>query len=263
MNRNIYVWVAIAAIVIGGASLGYWLGGRDSAPDVEDNLELAPDLVSIPPALPEFGTDPDQLPRRPGRLRGVNLKTSDEPVRELVSEVAPDPELVSWLANEDLVRRAAAAVANIAAGKSPGQVLDFLAPSNPFAVVERDGEQFIDPRTYQRYDRVANVIAGLDVANLVFLYQELAPLIGEAYREIGPPGANFDEVLQAAIKELLATPVPLNEERVETKVVTYTYADPELEALSEAQRQLLRMGPGNVRKIQAKLRELAAALAAG
>jgi hypothetical protein len=40
------------------------------------------------------------------------------------------------------------------------------------------------------------------------------------------------------------------------------YADPALEALTPAQKQLLRTGPRNVRLVQAKLRELQAALAA-
>jgi hypothetical protein len=40
----------------------------------------------------------------------------------------------------------------------------------------------------------------------------------------------------------------------------YEYADRKLEALTPAQKQLLRMGPSNVARIQAKLREVQAAL---
>ena len=39
--------------------------------------------------------------------------------------------------------------------------------------------------------------------------------------------------------------------------VSYTYEDARLESLSAAQKQLLRMGPRNVRLVQAKLREIA------
>ena len=42
--------------------------------------------------------------------------------------------------------------------------------------------------------------------------------------------------------------------------IGYAYVDPRLESLSAAQKQLLRMGPENVRTIQAKLREIALAL---
>ena len=41
---------------------------------------------------------------------------------------------------------------------------------------------------------------------------------------------------------------------------SYHFADPALEELSPAQKTLLRMGPGNARLVQAKLRELAPAL---
>jgi hypothetical protein len=43
--------------------------------------------------------------------------------------------------------------------------------------------------------------------------------------------------------------------------VTYEFADPEIEELSAAQRQLLRFGPDNVTTIQQKLSEIRAALA--
>ncbi|GMU06211.1 DUF3014 domain-containing protein [Corallococcus caeni] len=44
------------------------------------------------------------------------------------------------------------------------------------------------------------------------------------------------------------------------KGALYVYADPSLEALGAAEKHLLRMGPENMRKLQAKLTELAAAL---
>ena len=50
--------------------------------------------------------------------------------------------------------------------------------------------------------------------------------------------------------------------KVEQLIVTYAWADDELEALSGAQRHFLRMGPENVSLIQGKLRELRAAMAA-
>jgi hypothetical protein len=60
--------------------------------------------------------------------------------------------------------------------------------------------------------------------------------------------------------ELLETPVVERPVKVEKKILSYTMADESLEGLSQAQKQLLRMGPKNVRLIQGKIRELAAAL---
>lgn len=59
-----------------------------------------------------------------------------------------------------------------------------------------------------------------------------------------------------AIDELLDTPeVPVPVE-VYTDSVAYKYADSRLENLNEPQKQLLRTGPDNMRRIKAKLREL-------
>jgi hypothetical protein len=42
--------------------------------------------------------------------------------------------------------------------------------------------------------------------------------------------------------------------------IGYAYADPRLETMSAAQKQLFRMGPDNVRAVQGKLREIASLL---
>jgi hypothetical protein len=42
----------------------------------------------------------------------------------------------------------------------------------------------------------------------------------------------------------------------------YKYADPELEALPDAQKLLLRMGPDNILKLKTKLQQIQSALQA-
>ena len=53
---------------------------------------------------------------------------------------------------------------------------------------------------------------------------------------------------------MLAVPVPEQPPELVKGVLTYRYADPELEALSPAAKHLLRLGPENAREIQEKLR---------
>ena len=201
--------------------------------------------------------------RLSARLRGTTLATSDAVVRELVSEVSANPALASWLVNEDLVRRFVASVDNIASGISPQTHLDFLRPKVRFEVNERrDGVLVIDPDSYERYDIVATVFTSVDTDGAVALYRELEPLIDEAYAEIGPANADFDDRLDRAFDLLLAVPVLDGPAEVEQLVVTYAWADDRIEALSGAQRHFLRLGPENVKAIQSKLEELRAALAA-
>jgi hypothetical protein len=56
------------------------------------------------------------------------------------------------------------------------------------------------------------------------------------------------------------TPIPDGFAELSGETVAYRYVDERFERLSSAQKQLLRMGPQNARKIQKKLTELKSAL---
>jgi hypothetical protein len=253
-NRTI-IAIFVVLVVIIAAAFGWWYLSRD---EVDEPLEGA--AVSTPTPVPE--PTPTLEERLSTRLRGTTLATSDAVVRELAAEISSHPKLAAWLVNEDLIRRFVASVDNIASGVSPQAHLDFLRPKESFEVDERrNGALVIEPDSYGRYDLVARVFASFDTDGTVTLYRELEPLIDEAYAEIGPAGADFDDRLDRAFDSLLAVPVLEGDAEVEQLIVTYAWADDELEALSGAQRHLLRMGPHNVSLIQAKLGELRAALA--
>jgi hypothetical protein len=182
-------------------------------------------------------------------------------VRELVRKITSHPSAVAWLATNGLIRNFTVVVGNVADGATPAKQLRVLRPGSAFAIVERNGQRFIDPRSYQRYDAIADAVASIDPPGASRLYATLKPRIGEAYAQLGQPANSFDSALERAIVALLQTPVVDGPVRVESKGGTgYRYADPNLEGLTAAQRQLLRTGPRNVRKIQAALRQLAIAL---
>ncbi len=190
----------------------------------------------------------------------VELNESDELVRELAKELSSHPQLAMWMMSKDLIRKFVAAVDNIAQGHSPRPQIDFFKPEGDFEVIEESGEYFLDPETYKRYDMVGDVFSSLDTKGCVTLYKKLTPALQEAYQELGYPDAKFDDTLRKAINVLLKVPVVDKNIQVEKKVITYMLVDPELENLSSAQKHLLRMGPDNVRSIQAKLREMSQAL---
>jgi hypothetical protein len=254
-NRTIIsIFVALVVVIV--AVFGWWYLNRDT---VDEPLETG--VAAAPTPVPE--PTPTLEERLSSRLRGTTLATSDIVVRELASEISSHPKLAAWLVNEDLVRRFVASVDNIASGISPQAHLDFLRPREGFEVdVQRNGVLVVEPGSYGRYDLVAQVFASLDTDGTVALYRELEPLIDEAYAEIGPANADFDDRLDTAFDLLLAVPVLEEPAQVEQLIVTYAWADDELEALSGAQRHFLRMGPENVSLIQGKLGELRAALAA-
>jgi DUF3014 family protein len=188
------------------------------------------------------------------------LAESDALVRGMARELSPQSPLSDWLSMEGLIPRFVAAVDNVADGESPSPNIAFLKPTAKFQTVERNGRVYLDPRSYARYDAVANVVSSLDPHATVALYRKLQPLYDDAYRDLGHPDGYFDDALARAIPALLATPVLDRDVELVPKVVTYAFADPKLEGLRPAQKHFLRMGPRNVGLIQVQLRALAAEL---
>jgi hypothetical protein len=77
---------------------------------------------------------------------------------------------------------------------------------------------------------------------------------------LGYPDRDFQDNVFRAIKVMLHAPVVEGEIEVEEGIVSYRMVDDHLEDLNEVQKHLIRMGPQNTQKIQAKLREMALAL---
>jgi len=245
------LWIAAIIGVVIAALVGYFIYGRRPAP--------APPAAAAKPAETEVAVQP--LGRDAERITVPPLDESDPLVRELVRKITSHPSALAWLATNGLIRNFTVVVGNVADGATPAKQLRVLRPGSAFAIVERNGQRFIDPRSYQRYDAIADAVASIDPSGASRLYATLKPRIGEAYAQLGQPANSFDSALERALVALLQTPVVDGPVRVESKGGTgYRYADPHLEGLTAAQRQLLRTGPRNVRKIQAALRQLAIAL---
>ena len=149
------------------------------------------------------------------------------------------------------------AVDLIAHGDSPRVSVDFIELRGNFQASKAEGQEFMNPKSYQRYERIAGIIASLDTEGFVILYKQLRLPIQQAYRELGYPEEDFNSTLQKAIVSLLETPVVEDKIYLKKGVLVYTMKNPELEDLTSAQKHLLRMGPDNMRAIQAKLEAIA------
>jgi hypothetical protein len=184
------------------------------------------------------------------------LAETDPIVRELVAKLSAHPRVMAWLTTDQLLRNFVVTVASMAGGKAPSQHLAKLRPAEKFQVLQNSGSIVVDPRSYRRYDAYADAVGALDARGTARLYATLKPRIQDAYRELGEAG-EFDRTFERAIRELLQTPVIDGSVGLASRTVAYEYADPRLQSLPAVQRQFLRMGPRNVRIVQAKLREIA------
>ncbi|MFH2042587.1 MAG: DUF3014 domain-containing protein [Acidobacteriota bacterium] len=206
------------------------------------------------------GSDEGTLKSGPVEPLDIRLEGSDSAVRDLIRGLSADPVFAQWILGKDLILRFTAAVDNIAQGSSPRPHIDFFKVEKEFAVEWKNGAASIDPSNFSRYDVAVDVFSSLDVEDAAILFRRMMPVFQEAYAELGYPNKDFEQTLMKAVDELLKVPIPPDKVEVERDVITYTYKDPDLEKLSEAQKHLLRMGPDNIRIIQAKLKKLAAAL---
>ncbi len=223
-----------------------------------DNLEtdeIPQDLMDPNPQVEE---PIDEIGSKQNGL--LVLDNSDVEVRNSMRAISSSRNLSEWLSADHLIRRFVMLVDNIGRGNIPRKQVVFLAPDGRFRVKESSHGLIIDPESYQRYDGYADFLAGLDVSAAADLYQRLGPLIDAAYDELGNPQRSFDDALVQAIGHLQSTPILDGDVFLVRPSVMYKFKDSEIEALSRAQKQLLRTGPRNTRIIQKKLAEFATAM---
>ena len=250
--------IVIAVVGIGFGIYYYLIYKKPPAPPAPTP---APEVTEEQPApVPAEEPISEEERKLQEELLRLGLDGSDDMVRQLAQGLSSHPQLSVWLKNEDLLRKFTAVVDNIATRSSPRSHVEFLAPKGDFHIMEKEGLVYIDPDSFNRYNLAANVFTSLDAEDCAKLYHQAKPLAQEAYRDLGYPTQDFQQTLFKAIIELLKTPVVEGDIQLEKKVITYMMVDPKLEQMSSAQKQLIRMGPENVRKIQAKLREIALAL---
>ena len=235
--------LAVAAVII-----VYYLATHKKAPEATEVAEIVAEE-------PLEKVDQEKTEPEPVESIGATLEESDDVLRGLLEDITSDPRFAKWMMSDHLIKNFVAAVDNIAHGLSPREQVKFFEPEGGFLVEEKEDLYIIDEDTYKRYNPVANVFESIDTGTSVLLYRRSKPLIQEAYKELGYPDADFDDTLERAIKELLAVPLIEEDIALISKIKSFELHDPELENLSQAQKQLLRMAPANIRTIQNKLED--------
>lgn len=239
------VAIAAAVLITAVAAAVYVLFGRKTEQPAPAQAPVAAPAAAAPTA--EAG---ENIPLPP-------LDATDPIVRKLVTELSAHPTVAAWLTTDRLLRNFVVVAINVSEGKTPTRHLKAVAPQGNFRVKSAATGAYVDPATYARYDGFAEAIDALDARGTARLYATLRPRLVEAYAEQGIPEDKVDAVLERAIVHLLETPLVDGEVPLRAKTISYAYSDERLESLSPAQKQFLRMGPRNVRVIQAKLRDLA------
>jgi hypothetical protein len=270
MYKTVAAIIAVLVLAIGA---GVYLWQQREAVKPEPLPPVAAPAVTPPPAP---APEPEPAIKHPIDSLAVaepteqplpKLDRSDSTVRATLADWLGRKSVESFLQLDDFVRHAVATVDNL--GRS--HAAPRLWPVNPMpgrytVAIVGDGT-FATPGNAERYSPFVTFVEGVDSKRAVALYARWYPLFQQAYEELGYPGKYFNDRLVEVVDLLIATPVP--EAPLELKLtevkgpipvmrpwLRYEFADPKLEALPAGQKMLLRMGPANQKRLQAKLAEV-------
>jgi len=156
-----------------------------------------------------------------------------------------------------MVRGFVILVDNISQGNLPQTNLPYRAVEGEFPVRTVDNNLFeLDEAGFRRFDRVVNALVDIDTDQAMMLYRLASPLFQQAYAELGYGDVSFDNTLSRAIRNVLATDDIEGSIQLVKPSVMYLYADSDIEAMSDIQKQMLRIGPDNREKVKSKLRQV-------
>jgi Protein of unknown function (DUF3014) len=233
---------AIAAAGAYGAYRLWFSGGKSPAPGPQIAAAPSPEASPSPaPAADETPVD----------------ATGAKPVLEKISANA---RFRAWLGEANPVRRIVVILANAAEGTIARKLLGPFAPASPFSVEQRGERTVIAAESYSRYDAAADAIDSVDARALASAYRRLHGALEAAFRELGYPAGSLDRLTVRALRRIESAPVIDGDVALANESGVWVFADARQERLGDLEKQLLRMGPRNERRLQAKAREIREAL---
>jgi Protein of unknown function (DUF3014) len=249
--------IGVAAVVlVVGIGIAYYFHGRSTLPASEPAPVPAPPAAGSEPAiehpLPVAATPSAALPA---------LNDSDSAMKEGISSLI-GANAMQYVVPEDIVRHVVVTIDNLPRQKAPAAKRPTGAVPGAFLVNGDELHATLDPKNFERYDPMVNVVRRLDMQRVADTYFHFYPLFQSAYQNLGYPNGYFNDRLVQVIDSLLATPQPGAPIELTRPNVLYTFADPKLEALPAGQKLLLRMGPDNAAVVKGKLKELRAIITA-
>ncbi|MEO8022716.1 DUF3014 domain-containing protein [Polaromonas sp.] len=261
-----------AAVAAGG--FYWWQQGMKPAPLASDapapTVPAAPASASTGPSI-QYPIDAAKGDSDAPPAALPALAEADAYVASALADLLGREKVQTFLHLEGFARRVVATTDNLARDHAAPALWPVTPTPGRFATLDggaaTSSPTSISPDNSQRYTPFVLFVESIDTARAVRLYARLYPLFQQAYEELGFPGRYFNDRLVSVIDLLLATPVqtgPLGVSLVEVKGplpsvrpwVRYEFTDSALRSLSSGQKMLLRTGPVNHRRLNAKLMEI-------
>ena len=189
-----------------------------------------------------------------------SLDSSDSLVRDIVSQHQSSEGLSNWLNLDDLIRRSASFMDGLARGSISEKIFPLGSPEGTFTTHRQGDVIWLNAGNYERYDGVISILLKIDMEKMAQFFHKVRPLLESAFAELGYRPRQMDGIILQTIDNILTTPLIVEPLKLTRDSVAYKFADPELESLMPLQKQLLRAGPENTRRIQQQAKVLRQAL---
>ena len=190
----------------------------------------------------------------------VSEETGDQYARESIDAVNGGKALAQFVAGDYVVERAVAIIDALRRGEVPYKLLPVGKPSTTFPISDNGLRVTLDAGGFSRYDGFAQWVGRLNTPALVSLLNDYEMIATQALTRMGVSDFDIRSAVLAATTQILSTPQVAVDAELMRREANWVYMDPELEALSSLQKQVLRMGPENADIVQQKARDIRGAL---
>lgn len=232
--------------------------------------EVIPATPDIPRTMPAPGVpgqaalEEKDIPEQPATApEAPSEDEADELLLVQVEQVGLGSDLRQLLPQAHPLFTSAAILDGMSHGKLLRKLLPVSKLEAPFPTEGEGKLLYMSPSGYQRYDKLVASVAQVDPATVVRTFHTVRPLYEWAFEGLGLDSEDFDNAVIRTLDLVLATPELERQLALQQKSVMYLYAEPELEALVPLQKQLLRMGPDNIRQIKAQAQAIRTGLLGG
>lgn len=185
----------------------------------------------------------------------VELDNSDDSFNEAIKKVSKG--MGNWFEVKDTITKYVVLIHDMSQNQIVGKNRRFLKISTKNMVRKDVQGLYLADEGYKRYDDFANAVASIDEVKGLDLYLAYKPLFNKVYKTFSyPESYKVEDIFLKAAANVINAPVMEERVGIVKHSIFYKFSNPKLEALSDVEKQMLRMGPENTKKIQAKLRQL-------
>lgn len=230
---------------------------KTKVPDIagekyESNEEPEPYLAKEPDMSDEgLGSHVEKKSDGSGKKLAVN----DEIFKQEMKSIFVD--FPHWFNDKNMLRKYLFIINDLSQNQIIYSHRTFLEIPKTILVKEDSQGLYMEQKSYSRYDKLANAFASIDVQKGYELYVRFKPLLNRLYAGFAYPAEyKLKDIFIKAAANVIAAPIIEGRIGLIRHSVRYQFADKKLEAMNAVKKQMLRMGPENTRKIQAKLRQI-------